>query len=129
MCACVRARARVYVCLYLYCKRGRAILCQRCLGNISNVRLIDDGSLSSFQGRSSSALSFHASLFQAIDGVMSLVLCPLVVSQAPQHFISSETQAACEGCFARQPICSVVTFQSGMSGAVDPQFSKVGVDH
>ena len=38
----------------------------------SNVRLIDDGPLSSFQGRSSSASSFHASLLQAIDGVMSL---------------------------------------------------------
>ena len=35
-------------------------------------RLIDDGPLSSFQGRSSSASSFHASLLQAIDGVM----CP-----------------------------------------------------
>ena len=37
--------------------------------NGSNVRLFDDGFLSSFQGRSSSASSFHASLFQAIDGV------------------------------------------------------------
>ena len=29
---------------------------QRCLWNVSNVRLVDDGHLSSFQGRSSSAL-------------------------------------------------------------------------
>ena len=32
----------------------------------------------------------------------SLALCPQVVSQAPQHFGSSEKQATCEGCFARQ---------------------------
>ena len=52
------------------------------LWNSSNVCLIDDGPLSSFQGRSSSAFSFHASLLlQAIDGVMSLALCPQVVSQ------------------------------------------------
>ena len=62
---------------------------QRCLWNGSNVRLTDDGPLSSFQGRSSSASSFHASLLQAINGVMSLALCPQVVSQAPQHFRSS----------------------------------------
>ena len=49
---------------------------QRYLGNGSNVRLIDDGSLSSFQGRSSVASSFHASLLQATDGVMSLAKCP-----------------------------------------------------
>ena len=41
----------------------------------SKVRLTDDGPLSSFQERSSSASSFHASLLQAIDGVMSLALC------------------------------------------------------
>ena len=55
------------------------------------VRMIDDGPLSSFQGRS----SFHASLLQAIDGVMSLALCPQIVSRAPQHFRSSKKQAAC----------------------------------
>ena len=74
------------------------------------ARLIDYGPLSSFQGRSFSASSFHASLLQVIDGVMSLALCPQVVSQAPQHFRSSETQATCEGCFARQSICSVFPF-------------------
>ena len=65
---------------------------QRCLWNSSNVRLIDDGPLSSFQERSSSASSFHASLLQAIDGVMSTALCPQVVSQASQHFRFSEKQ-------------------------------------
>ena len=62
---------------------------KRCLLNNSNVRLIDDGPLSSFQGRSSSASSFHASLLQMIDGVMFLALCRQVVSQAPQHSRSS----------------------------------------
>ena len=73
---------------------------QRCLWNGSNVRLTDDGFLSSFQRRSSSASSLSVSLFQAIDGVMSLTLCPQAVSQAPQHFRSSETQATCDGCYA-----------------------------
>ena len=87
--------------------------------------LIDDDALPSFQGRSSTASSFYASLLQAIDGVMSLALCPQVVSQAPQHFKSSETQAACEGCFACQSICSVVSLP-----AIHPQeFSKVNGDH
>ena len=55
-----------------------------------------------FQERSSSASYFHACLFQAIDGVMSLALCRQVVSQAPQHFgRDSEKRAICEGCFAR----------------------------
>ena len=49
-----------------------------------------------FKEGSSSASSSHASLLQAIDGVMSLALCPQVVSQAPQHFGSSETQATCD---------------------------------
>ena len=118
---------------------------QRCLWNSSNVRLIDDGALSrpfkenrltddgplsSFQGRSSSASSFHASLRLAIDSVMSLALSPQVVSQAPQHITSSEKQATCEGCFAYQCICSVISFHSGMSRAVHPkEFSKVDVDH
>ena len=59
---------------------------QRCLWNVpAFVWFSDDGPLSSFQGGSSSVSSFHASLLQAIDGVMSLGLCPLVVSQAFQH--------------------------------------------
>ena len=79
--------------------------------NNFNVRLIDDGPLSSFQGRSSSASSFNACLLQAIDGVMPLALCPQVVSQAPKHKLSSsETQATYDGCFARQsPVCSVMS--------------------
>ena len=33
---------------------------------------------------------------------LSLALCLQVVSQASQHFRSSEKQGTCEGCFARQ---------------------------
>ena len=55
---------------------------QRYLWNGSNVRLTDDGPLLSFQ---SSASSFHTSLLLVIDGVVSLVLCLQIVSQAPQH--------------------------------------------
>ena len=88
----------------------------------------DDSPLSSFQGRSSSASSFNACLRQAINGVMSFALCLLVVSQASQHFRSSEKQATCEGCFAYQCICSVIFLHSGMSRAVHTQeFSKVDV--
>ena len=95
-----------------------------------NIRLIDDGLLSSFQRRSSSASPFHGSLLQAIDGVMSLALCLQVVSQASQHFRSFEKQATCEGCFARQSVCSVISLHSGMSRAVHPQeVLKMDVDH
>ena len=52
---------------------------QRRLWNGSSVRLTDDGPLSSFQGRSSGVSSFNASLLQAVDGVVSLALCPQVV--------------------------------------------------
>ena len=58
----------------------------------SNVRLIDDGPLVFFKKDRRAFSSFHASLLHAIDGVMFLALCPQAVSQAPQHFRSSETQ-------------------------------------
>ena len=47
--------------------------------------------------------------------MMSLALCPQVVSQVPQHFRSSEKQATCDDCFARQSICSVISLHCGMS--------------
>ena len=76
---------------FLTCTDVDACDCTRELyGHHKNL---DDGPLSSFQGRSSSASSFNASLLQVIDGVMSLALRPQVVSQAPQHFRSSEKQA------------------------------------
>ena len=52
------------------------------------------------------------------------------VSQVPQRFRSSETQATCGGCFSRQSICSVISLHSGMSRAVHQrEFSKVDVEH
>ena len=75
----------------------------------SKVRLTEDGPLSPFQGRSSSVSSFHASLLNAINGVMSLALCPQVVSQAPQH-------------------CLVISFIPACPGQ-HTQVSKVVVDH
>ena len=93
---------------------------QRSLWNCSNVRVTVDGPLSSFQGRSSSASSFHASLLQAIDGVMSLALCPQVEYQTPQHF-RSEKQATCEGCFSRPSIC-VISFTPACPG----QYTNTG---
>ena len=45
-------------------------------------------------------------------GVMSLALCPQVVSQTPQHFRSSEMQTTCDGCFFPQSICSVISLHS-----------------
>ena len=60
----------------------------------SNFGLTDDVPFSSSPDRSSIASSFCASLLLAIDAVMFLALYPEVVSQAPQHFRSSEMQAA-----------------------------------
>ena len=73
----------------------------------------------SSQERLCSTSSFHASLCQAINSVMSLALC--LVSQAPQHFRSSEKQVTCEGCFAHQCTCSVISLHCGMFMAVHPQ--------
>ena len=53
--------------------------------------------------------SFHASLLQVIDGVMSLAFCLQAASQAPQHFRFLKKRATCEGCFADQCICSVIS--------------------
>ena len=99
---------------------------QHHLWNGSNVRLTDHGHLSSFQGRSSSTSSFHASLLLVIDDVMSLALCPQEVSQAPQHFKSSEKQATCEGCFACQSTWLSFPFTLACPGQYT-QFSKMDV--
>ena len=108
---CTRESPYIYMCVHhpIFQKFP-----QYCLGNRSTVPLIDINPLLFFQGRSSSASSFLASLLQAIDGVMSLALCPQVVSQALEHFKSSEKQATCEGCFACQSVCLVISLHSGM---------------
>ena len=48
------------------------------------------------------------------------------MSQASQHFRSSETQDICEGCFARQSISSVIFLHSSMSKTVHSQESNRG---
>ena len=53
-----------------------------------------------------------------ISVAMSWALSIYVVSQAPQHFRSSETQATCDGCFACQPICSVISLDPRLSRTV-----------
>ena len=92
------------------------------LWNGSNVHLTDNGPLSSFQGRSSSASSFNAFLLQAIDGVIPMASCPQVVSQASQHFRSSKKQATCDGFTAS---LSALSF---LFTPVHTQVSKVDVD-
>ena len=72
---------------------------RRCLWNSCNVRLTAWRwpVLDHFK-EDRLALRILASLLQAIDHVISLAaLRPQAVSQAPQHFRSSETQATCEG--------------------------------
>ena len=76
------------------------------------VSVTDDGPFSSFQGRSPSASSFKR-LSTPSDrwcDVPGFVPAGSVSPQSSQYFRSSaEKQAICEGCFARQSICSVVS--------------------
>ena len=78
-----------------------------------------------------SASSFHAPRHQAINGVVSLAMCPQVVSQAPQHFGSSETQTTCYSCFSCTLVYrSFISLEAGMARAVHPkEFLKVDVKH
>ena len=56
------------------------------------------------QQRLSRAYSLYTFILRVVSNVVSLALCPLVVSQAPQHFRSSAVQASCDGSFARQSV-------------------------
>ena len=90
-----------------------------CLWNSSNVRL--NGPPSSFPGRSSRA--FHTSLLQAINGVMSLALCPWL---APQHLDIPRAASHTCGFLCPSSICLVFSLHSRTSRAVHPQeFSEV----
>ena len=67
------------------------ICASRCLWNCSNDHLIDNDPLSSFQGRSSSASSFHAFLVHAEEkyesvGVLSLMVTRGKVGNFQQNF-------------------------------------------
>ena len=104
---------------------------QRCLSNSSNVRLNDDGPLSSFQGRSSSASHFHASLLQAVDGVMPLPAGGVSRSSTLQIFreASHLWWLLCPSVYllghypSVTPACPVQHTHSRQ------EFSKVAVDH
>ena len=61
------------------------------LGSFFNV----DGFSPSSEGRSSSTPSFHVSLLLAIVGVVSLALCPQVMSQVPQHLRDAMCVCVC----------------------------------
>ena len=68
--------------------------------------------ISSFQRRSSSASSSNVSLLQAVEGVMSLALCPQLLSQAPQQgFFETKTVRNC--CFAHQYIYLILSLDFG----------------
>ena len=56
------------------------------------------------QERLPRAYSLYTFLLRVVSNVVSLALCPLVVSQAPQHFRSFEVQASCDGSFACQSV-------------------------
>ena len=59
----------------------------------------------------SKIVSFHASLFQAIDGVTYLALCPLAVSQAPQQ-IQNYREARYLWALLCLPVCLLGHFAS-----------------
>ena len=86
---------------------------QSCLWNGSNVQLIDNGL--PFQGRSSSASSFYASLLQVIDGVMSSALCPQVVSHTSIAVMITIILKVFKQC----KILSGETILSAYTGTVD----------
>ena len=54
-------------------------------------------------------------LAEAVGGVI-IALCPQVMSQAPGHLRSFEKQATCDGCFARQSVCSAISFKPACPG-------------
>ena len=74
----------------------------------SSVGRCDDGPFSSFQPRSSGLSSFY------------IYMCAQIVFLTTQFFFP-ETQPTCDDCFARQSVGWVISLDSGLSQAVDPQ--------
>ena len=74
------------------------------------------------------ALTFCASLLQVISGQMSSALCPLVLgTRAPLNTSGlPKKQDTQDHCFASQPVCLVISINSGMARTVDPQESQDG---
>ena len=80
--------------------------------------------LTKYDPFSSNASSFCASLLQVVDGLVSLVLCPQIASQGPQHIRSYKLQITCDACFANQSVYLFISFDSLMTGTMHPQSSE-----
>ena len=102
-----------------------------------DVCLIDDrGPLLSFQGRSSSTSStFHTSLFQVINGVMSLGFAP---TGSVSNFSTFPADLPRSKPLVRVTVCGLPVYllghlaslQSGMSIVAHPEeFVNVDADH
>ena len=103
---------------------------QCCLWNSYNARLIVGGPVYSPFKEDRRALSLFASNSSRRSMVWRpWLLCPQVVSQAPQHFKSSETQVTCADCFIPQSACSVISLHPGLSRAVGYTQFERDVDH
>ena len=101
-----------------------------------DVCLIDDrGPLLSFQGRSSSTSStFHTSLFQVINGVMSLGFAP---TGSVSNFSTFPADLPRSKPLVRVTVCGLPVYllghlaslQSGMSIVAQEEFVNVDADH
>ena len=83
-----------------------------------------------FSSKKTSGYFLYDSPLQVISGMLSLALCLQVVSQVPQHLRSCKMQAICDGYFAHQSICLVVSLDLGMSRTVHlHEFLIVSTEH
>ena len=96
--------------------------------NCSNVRLIDDGPFSSFRGTLSSDSSFHASLLQVIDCVMSFGF--VSTGSDWSSWNKSELQRRKPLVVVGFPASLSARFESSMLRTVHPHDSlQVDVEH
>ena len=110
---------------------------QHCLWNRSSVGLIHDAPppppppfFFFFFSKKTSGYFLYSSPLQLISDMLSLALCLPLVSQVPQHLRSCKMQAICDGYFAHQSICLVVSLDLGMSRTVHlHEFSIVSIEH
>lgn len=94
--------------------------------NIFNVGVIDDGAISSFQGRLFTVSSLYASLLRLIDGVMFLASSLQLVPPKTRRFRLLKTKADCGGWNSRQFICSVVLLDD-VQHVIVKELSSTGV--
>ena len=80
--------------------------------------------------KNTSGYFLYSSPLQVISGMLSLALCLQVMSQVPQHLRSCKMQAICDGYFAHQSVCLVVSLDLGMCRTVHlHEFSIVSIEH